>query len=46
VTPTDVVTLAALVLVAVVPVAAVCIVALLRGYTISIHLNRRPRRPR
>lgn len=41
----DVVTLAVLVLVGVVPVAAVVIVALLRGYTISIHLHR-TRRPR
>lgn len=38
--PSDVVALAVVAAVAVVPVAAVIIVALIRGYTISLHMVR------
>jgi hypothetical protein len=41
VTPSDVVVVAALLTVVVVPLAAVVCVALLRSYTISLHMKRR-----
>lgn len=40
--PSDAVLLTALVVVGVVPMAAVLLVALLRGYTISLHMTRPP----